>query len=175
MLKSRIRRIETLLRHQADRPLVWTPSICVKALRELLRQVAGQADSVPSDPFPDLEGEDYLLAFWPWMLGNAARFPRWALEYAFRIGGMLLRDVSRLLDRDQPKPRRLQTAKDVVDLLEEQVQTIRAEQGAEPVAKARAIGYLAGIARKSIETGTLAARLEMLETVLENRKKETNA
>lgn len=38
------------------------------------------------------------------------------------------------------------------------------------VQKARAIGYLAGIARKAIETGTLAARLEMLEAVLRQRK-----
>jgi hypothetical protein len=38
------------------------------------------------------------------------------------------------------------------------------------VQKARAIGYLAGLARKAIETGTLADRLEMLDTILRQRK-----
>jgi len=38
--------------------------------------------------------------------------------------------------------------------------------------KARPVGYLAGQARKAIETGTLAARLEMLEKVLEQREGE---
>jgi hypothetical protein len=47
-----------------------------------------------------------------------------------------------------PPPRQLQTAKDVIDLLQEQ---------------ARALGYLAGVARKAIETGDLEVRLEKLE------------
>jgi hypothetical protein len=71
---------------------------------------------------------------------------------------------------EQPPPRRLQTAQDVIDLLQEQVEALRAERWAGAVPKARAIGYLAGISRKAIETGTLAARLEMLEAVLRQRK-----
>jgi hypothetical protein len=67
-------------------------------------------------------------------------------------------------------PRRLQTAKDVIDLLEEQVEALRADTLATPLQRARLIGYLAGLARKAIETGTLAARLEMLEAVLHQRK-----
>jgi hypothetical protein len=47
---------------------------------------------------------------------------------------------------------------------------LRAERWAGVVQKARAIGYLAGIARKAIETGTLAVRLEMLEAVLRQRE-----
>ena len=62
-----------------------------------------------------------------------------------------------------PPPRQLQTAQDVIDLLEEQVEAIRAKSAAETLAKARAIGYLASLARQAIETGTLAARLEKLE------------
>jgi hypothetical protein len=42
--------------------------------------------------------------------------------------------------------------------------------GAGPLEKARVIGYLAGIARRAIETGTMAQRLEVLESVLKNRK-----
>jgi hypothetical protein len=72
--------------------------------------------------------------------------------------------------RRTPPPRRLQTIGDVIDLLQEQVEAIRTEACAGTLEKARAIGYLAGIARKAIETGTLAARLEMLEAVLRQRK-----
>src|SRR5258707_15805011 len=71
-----------------------------------------------------------------------------------------------------PAPRRLQTAQDIVDLLQDQIEAIRLEAEAGTLEKARAIGYLAGIARKAIETGTLAARLEMLEAVLKQRNRE---
>jgi hypothetical protein len=78
--------------------------------------------------------------------------------------------VERLDTAEKAPPRRLQTAQDVIDLLQEQVEALRAERWAGAVQKARAIGYLAGIARKAIETGTLAARLAMLEAVLRQRK-----
>ena len=68
------------------------------------------------------------------------------------------------------RPLRLQTAQEVIDLLEEQVAVLRGVRWADAVQKARAIGYLAGIARKAIETGTLADRLEMLDVVLRQRK-----
>jgi hypothetical protein len=67
-------------------------------------------------------------------------------------------------------PRQVQTAQDVIDLLQEQVEAVRQEAMAGTIEKARAIGYLAGIARKAIATGDLAARLEMLEAVLRQRK-----
>ena len=78
--------------------------------------------------------------------------------------------VERLDAAEKLPPRRLQTAQDVIDLLEEQVEALRAEPWAGVVQKARAIGYLAGIARKAIEMGNLAARLELLEAVLRQRK-----
>lgn len=71
-----------------------------------------------------------------------------------------------------PAPRQLQTVQDVIDLLQEQVEAIRCESCAGPLEKARAIGYLANIARRAIETGPLAQRLEILKNVLENRKRE---
>src|SRR5262249_30684576 len=64
---------------------------------------------------------------------------------------------------------RLQTAADVLTVLEEQVQAVRAEQEAGTLEKARTIGYLAGISLKAIEAGNLAARIEMLEAVLKQR------
>ena len=80
--------------------------------------------------------------------------------------------VNRSGGAEKPPPRRLQTAQDVIDLLQEQVESLRVERWAGAVQKARAIGYLAGLARKAIETGTLAERLEMLDTILRKRKEE---
>ena len=59
-----------------------------------------------------------------------------------------------------PPLRPLQTARDVIDLLQEQVEAIQAAAGAGAVEKARAIGYLAGIARRAIETGRRVEQLE---------------
>ena len=86
-----------------------------------------------------------------------------------RLESLLSRLAAVLRGRATPPPRRLQTVRDVLDLLQEQVEAIRAEPCAGTVEKARAIGYLAGIARKAIETSDLAARLEMLEAVLKQR------
>ena len=88
-----------------------------------------------------------------------------------------LRRVESILhsgDSGQAKPssRRLQTVQDVIDLLEEQVEAVRAAPWTGPLDKARAIAYLAAVARKTIEGGVLAARIEMLETVLNQRKEQ---
>jgi hypothetical protein len=71
-----------------------------------------------------------------------------------------------------PLPFRLKTAADVLHLLEEQVEAVRAETSAGALEKARTIGYLAGIALRAIEAGNLAARIEMLEAVLKQRNGE---
>jgi hypothetical protein len=59
-------------------------------------------------------------------------------------------------------PFRLQTARDVIDLIEEQVTAVRDEPEAGTLEKARTIGYLAGIALRAIEAGDLAARIAEL-------------
>src|SRR5690348_6689003 len=82
----------------------------------------------------------------------------------------LLNRLAAARGRVTPPPRRLQTIGDVIDLLQEQVEAIRSDSCAATMEKARAIGYLAGLACKAIETGNLAARLEMLEAVLKQRK-----
>ncbi len=68
-----------------------------------------------------------------------------------------------------PLPFRLQTAADVLDLVQEQVEAVRADEEAGALEKARCIGYLAGITLKAIDAGNLAARIEMLEAVLKSR------
>ena len=75
-------------------------------------------------------------------------------------------------NRVAPPPRRLQTAQDVIDLLQEQVEALRAETETDAIQKARPLGYLAELARKAIETGSLAARLEVLEGNLKDRKSD---
>jgi hypothetical protein len=74
----------------------------------------------------------------------------------------------------KPPARKLQTVQDLLDLLEEQVEAVRAAPWTGPLDKARAIAYLAGVARKTIEAGILAGRIEMLETVLKLRKDQTS-
>ncbi|HVK12937.1 MAG TPA: hypothetical protein VM597_29560 [Gemmataceae bacterium] len=72
-----------------------------------------------------------------------------------------------------PLPFRLQTAQDVIDLLQEQFTLVRAEETAGALEKARAVGFLAGVALRAIEAGNLAARLEALEMALKSRKATT--
>jgi hypothetical protein len=69
-----------------------------------------------------------------------------------------------------PLPFRLQTARDVIDLLQEQVAAVRADRKAGTLEKARTVGYLAGVVLRAIEAGNLAARIETLEAVLKQRR-----
>jgi hypothetical protein len=69
-----------------------------------------------------------------------------------------------------PLPFRLRTARDVLGLLEEQIDAIRHEPEAGTLEKARAVGYLAGIALKAVEVADLSARVEAVERVLKRRK-----
>jgi hypothetical protein len=64
---------------------------------------------------------------------------------------------------------RLETAGDVIGLVESQVQAVLDDGEAGTIEKARCIGYLAGISLKAIECGNLAARLEALESALKAR------
>lgn len=74
--------------------------------------------------------------------------------------------------RSPPPPRALQTIQDLIDLLQEQVEAVRAEPWVGTIEKARAVAYLAGVARKAIEAGPLAARIDLLEKVLKQRKED---
>ena len=74
--------------------------------------------------------------------------------------------------RSTPLPAefRLETASDVLSLIEFQVQAVLDDGDASTLEKARCIGYLASVSLKAIECGNLAARLEALECVLKARK-----
>ncbi len=70
-----------------------------------------------------------------------------------------------------PLPFRLKTAADVIGLIEEQVGAVRAEPLATTLEKARTIGFLAGVALRAIETGDLAARMEIIEAEMKQRRR----
>ena len=69
---------------------------------------------------------------------------------------------------DHP-PVQVRTVADVLALLGEQIEAVQVDEEAGARDKARTIGYLASIALRAIETGNLAARIEMLEMVLKQR------
>src|SRR3954466_8578897 len=71
-----------------------------------------------------------------------------------------------------PPEVRLQTARDVLALLAEQVNAVQAAPDADPLEKARVIGFLAGFALRAIEAGDQQARLEAVERVLKLRSAE---
>ncbi len=68
-------------------------------------------------------------------------------------------------------PPRLSTPADILKLLEEAAAVLQSDPFAEPAAKARAMGHLAAVALKAIETNNLAARVALLEMVLKQRPK----
>ncbi len=66
-----------------------------------------------------------------------------------------------------PVKLRIRTARNVLELLEEQINVVR-DEDTDVVVKARCIGYLAVTALKAIETVDLAARLEKVEAAVAN-------
>ena len=69
-----------------------------------------------------------------------------------------------------PEPLPLATPADVVALIEEQVNAMRADPMADPSEKARTLGFLSSVALRAMEAKDLAARLEAVERVLKLRK-----
>ena len=61
---------------------------------------------------------------------------------------------------------------DVLAVLVEQVNAVRADHLADPAERARTLGFLAGVALRAMEAKDLAARLEAVERVLRLRKDE---
>ncbi len=70
-----------------------------------------------------------------------------------------------------PLPFRVRTALDVLALLEEQVNAVRDDPDVGTLERARAVGYLAGVALKAVEVADLAGRVEAVERVLKGRRK----
>ena len=87
-----------------------------------------------------------------------------------RAGGCQTPGQTRL-----PVEFRLQTAADVLALLDEQVAAVRQDGSLGSVERAKGVGSLAGIALRAIDAGDVAARVEALESILKSRPKERDA
>jgi hypothetical protein len=69
-----------------------------------------------------------------------------------------------------PPEFRLKAARDVLELVAEQVNAVRAEAEAGTLEKARCLGYLATIALRAVEVAELADRVDAMERALKDRK-----
>jgi len=66
----------------------------------------------------------------------------------------------------------METPAEVVAVIAEQVNTVRADPFADPSEKARTVGMLSGVALRAMEAKDLAARLEAVERVLKLRRND---
>jgi hypothetical protein len=69
-----------------------------------------------------------------------------------------------------PEPVPLETPADVVAVIAEQVNAVRADPFTDSTEKARTLGMLSSVALRAMEAKDLAARLEAVERVLKLRK-----
>lgn len=65
---------------------------------------------------------------------------------------------------------RYHTARDVLELLGDQVTALLADEALGTVERARAVGYLAGLLLRAVEAADVTERLEALEAALELRE-----
>ena len=67
-------------------------------------------------------------------------------------------------------PTVLDSPADVLALIEEQVNAVRADPSAEPTERARTLGMLASLALRAMDSRDITARLEAVERVLKLRR-----
>lgn len=71
---------------------------------------------------------------------------------------------------DLPTEVRIETARDVLAVVAEQLNLVRMDTALGTIERARCVGALAGVALRAVETADLEARLESLEQVLSDRR-----
>jgi hypothetical protein len=69
-----------------------------------------------------------------------------------------------------PPPLPLDQPADVLEILAEQVNSVRMDRGGDPIERARTLAMLAGSSLRAMELRDLAARLEAVERVLKLRR-----
>jgi len=69
-----------------------------------------------------------------------------------------------------PTAFRVQTARDVLALLEEQINAVRADPTVSTLERARCVATLAGVALRAVEAGEMAERVAAVEAVLKTRE-----
>ena len=95
MLRHKLTQLEHLLRRRpnpvAEPVITLTAAESAVALRNVLRAVQRHLRQPIVDPFPTLDAEAFVLAFWPWLLAHGAPWPPWGQAAALRIAGSCLR------------------------------------------------------------------------------------
>ena len=84
-----------------------------------------------------------------------------------RVANLEARPVMRVVP---PEPVAFDTPADVVAVIAECVNAVRADPAGDPADKARTLGLLSSVALRAMEAKDLAARLEAVERVLKLRK-----
>ena len=69
-----------------------------------------------------------------------------------------------------PTEFRLSTAREILNVVAEQIAAVREDPDAGTLEKARTVGYLAGVALKAVEVADLSARVEAVERMFKMRK-----
>ena len=88
-LKSRVAKLEQILAASEHPAQAETFSELTEAQRvQGLRNVwaAVHRGNHEPEPFADLEGKEYMAAFWRWFLNNGEFWPDWAKEAVFSLG-----------------------------------------------------------------------------------------
>ena len=84
-----------------------------------------------------------------------------------RVANLEARPAMRIVP---PEPVPLDAPADVLAVLAEQVNAVRADTRAGPTEKARTLGLLCGLALRAMEARDITARLEAVERVLKLRQ-----
>lgn len=92
-LGNRLRRVEKAIRQLPGREhidpnsgIVLSAAQRVRILRRVRAHVAARISERIEDPFPELDGEEYMVVYWPWFLANGCgRWPKWAEDPTVRV------------------------------------------------------------------------------------------
>jgi hypothetical protein len=97
--KSRLDRLQKHFKPDAPRD-EWEPTLeeRVGIVRGMTASVLGRQGVAPVDPFPELQGQDYLDAYQDWFFQNGEHWPGWAHRIAV-LYAFTREEVQALLNR----------------------------------------------------------------------------
>jgi hypothetical protein len=92
-LGNRLRRVEKAVQKRVaqestdpDPGIIVSAAERVRILRTVRTHVGARMGERIEDPFPELDGEEYMVAFWRWYLRNGWRsWPQWAQDPTERV------------------------------------------------------------------------------------------
>jgi hypothetical protein len=83
--ENRLRRIEKAVRERELQPPRTLFFLSTADRVKCVRAVLARLNHLLSDPFPNLEGEDYLAQFLWWYFENGEHWPMWAQDMVGRM------------------------------------------------------------------------------------------